>query len=127
MIGLSIIRGDIASGQHGGIPMPKTKFNKLVYLVFILTSCLLFTFAALYKAASHESIVPDIFKDVGIVVLSLALVNIIWNVVGGEPLANEIEQLKAMNMVSKDASVTGLTHIYASTAAQGRRQLIGWI
>lgn len=68
------------------------------------------------KAAGHSDLadfIADILIQVGLVVGAIALVDWLWGLVGGEPLAAQIESLKKLYELQKDAEHTGITRVYA--------------
>lgn len=54
----------------------------------------------------------DLCKDFGVVICSLALVDLLWQLVaGGEPLSREITELRDLNLVTRQAHENGLADL----------------
>jgi len=88
----------------------------LIYAVFGSISLALLSVAALLHAKDPNGIAADIVKDVGIVVGSLGLVDLLWGFVGGDPLSTQIERLKSLNQLNDDAERAGLVRVFARSA-----------
>lgn len=94
--------------------------RRLVYILFASLSLALFLAAAIikfhYPNDPSGELISDILKDVGIVVGAVALINILWNIFGGEPLTEQIDQLKQLNILMRDADNSGLAGVFARAA-----------
>jgi hypothetical protein len=54
----------------------------------------------------------DLCKDFGVVIISLALVDILWQLVaGGEPLSREIHEMRQLNTLTRQAYRSGLLDV----------------
>lgn len=90
--------------------------RRLIYAVFGSISLGLLSFAALLHAKDPNGIAADVVKDIGIVIGSLGLVDLLWGFVGGDPLSAQIERLKSLNQLNDDAEKAGLVRVLARSA-----------
>jgi hypothetical protein len=62
----------------------------------------------------HDGLTRDLTKDFGVVIISLALVDLLWLLVaGGEPLSREIAAVRSLIVVTQQAYLSGLTDVAA--------------
>jgi hypothetical protein len=96
--------------------MRKKRPANLAYAVFLL---LFITFISLAFVVEKEfpkvHLLPDIIKDIGVVYGSVALLNFLWSKLGGDPLEEQIDELKSYNYLAREAEQSGLVHLYPNT------------
>src|SRR4051794_33822576 len=106
--------------KDGGFWVSRTFVNWL----FIAVGLLLWYAAYLIRpdvaseaqAGKHAlQLFSEILKDIGVVVFSLALVDILWNRFGGDPVQGEISALAKTTQnvlqIAQQANATGLSQI----------------
>ena len=60
----------------------------------------------------HGELAFDLCKDFGVVIISLSLVDLLWQLVaGGEPVAREIEELRSSNELTRQANRCSLVDV----------------
>lgn len=96
--------------------------SRLIYGIFISIGITLLLLASILRS-QNLSLPSDITLNVGMVVLSLALIDFLWKIVGGDPLSQEISQLKKMNILNQDAASTGLMRVLAKADNAEREML----
>jgi len=84
--------------------------NRLLYGFFISLGAALLLCS--YILNSKFPLFADVIKDFGVVVISLVLIHLLWNIVGGDPLSEEISQLKKLNLLNQDSDISGLTRLH---------------
>jgi hypothetical protein len=101
--------------------------KKLIYSLFIACSIALLACAALAKSRRTDDqqqkiyfdLVGDVLKDVGVIVGTLVLIDILWGAVGGDPLSQQIAALAQASRITVDANSTGLHRVHASAREMG--------
>jgi hypothetical protein len=79
-------------------------------IVFILIGAMPIIIAYLLR----DTLTRDLSKDFGVVIISLALVDLLWLLVaGGEPLSKEIADLRDLNVLTRQAHLSGLVDVAA--------------
>lgn len=82
----------------------------LVYGIFISVGVIFLLLASLLSSQGF-ALPSDISLNIGMIVLSLALIDFLWKIVGGDPLSEEISQLRSLNTLSQAAAKTGLAGV----------------
>jgi hypothetical protein len=78
-------------------------------ILFILIGAIPIIVAA---QLDREQLARDLCKDFGVVIVSLALVDLLWQLVaGGEPLTKEIDELRDLNVLTRQAHEHGLVDL----------------
>jgi hypothetical protein len=85
----------------------------LIYAVFGLICLCLILFAAIVKRVDPNGIAADVIKDIGIVVGAIAILDLLWSRFGGDPLSQQVEELKQFNTLMRDAEASGLSNVFA--------------
>ena len=94
----------------------KKHFNKkrIINLFFAALGIAFLLAAYIFKNKKLE-LCYDISKDVGIVIISLIILDFLWKIVGGEPLREQIEELKNFNMLFSDSNNSGIKRIWSES------------
>ncbi len=58
-----------------------------------------------------EGLGHELLKDFGVVIVSLTVVDLLWQLVGGEPLSKEIEEMRNLNTLTRQAHESGLEEV----------------
>jgi hypothetical protein len=90
-----------------------------VDVLFILLSLLpLGLGLALHQqtGAAQKPFWSDLAKDMGVVIASVALLDLLWGLVGGEPLSREIQELRSLTILTRQANASGLTGVAVRTS-----------
>jgi hypothetical protein len=96
--------------ENPGLGYNSTMTRRKIDILFILIS--LFPLALGLQIREHPSDYwSDFCKDIAVVIISLALVDLLWHLVGGDPVSNEIEQLRHATTIAKQASLMGLAGV----------------
>ena len=78
-------------------------------ILFIIIGAIPIIIAA---GLDRDLLARDLCKDFGVVIASLALVDLLWQLVaGGEPLSKEIAQLRDLNVLTRQAHKHGLVDL----------------
>jgi hypothetical protein len=97
-------------------------------MVFGLAGILIFVVAfGLAEVGEHAQMWADIIKDFGVVIMALAVTDIVWKFVGGDPVTGELTQLRSeiseqvgwlrrSNELSRSADESGLVAMAATPA-----------
>jgi hypothetical protein len=81
--------------------------RSIIYALFLAIGIILLLSSYIAKA-SGNLLVGDTSKDLGVVIISLVLVDLLWKLVGGDPLSKEIAELKKYNNLHAVALEGGL-------------------
>ena len=90
--------------------MRKRKF--LTYALFVAIAMILVLSAYIIKKLLSADFTSEILLQIGLVIGTIVLVDWLWGLVGGEPLAAQIDELKSLYELQRDADRTGLAGIY---------------
>lgn len=85
------------------------------YSFFILLGIVSLLIAFIAKSQKFD-LTGDIAKDLGIIFISIALINWLWKIAGGNPLSDQISTLKTLNAIYQDAQNSGITNIYVKAS-----------
>lgn len=90
---------------------------QLVRILFTTFAVALLCIATLLEAQYPTTIWPDIAMNAGVVIGSIVLIDVLWGVVGGDPLQMQITELKQMAELSRTGEAAGLQSVaaYSST------------
>ena len=80
-------------------------------ILFVLLGTIPIGIAVYLEGGGHH-LASEIAKDFGVVIISLTLVDLLWLLVaGGEPLAREIENIRQLNDLTRQAHRAGLVDV----------------
>lgn len=89
------------------------------YIVISVIALLILGFAYVVKPAqtTNEGFFFDLLLNVGYMVVTIVIVNALWYILGGDPLQNNIEDLKSTTNLLSDGIKSGLTRFFLSHQA----------
>jgi hypothetical protein len=85
--------------------------KKLVYLLFLFIGILLILISIIVKD-KFNIVIYDTINQLGVVVLSITIIWFLWETFGGEPLSEQITDLKNLNKLYLDSEKSGLQRVY---------------
>lgn len=86
--------------------------HKLIYGFFVVLGVALLLVSYIAHNVLNLPLLGATLNNLGTVVVSLALVDVLWGIVGGEPLAEQIVELKKFNTLYTQAERSGLINLY---------------
>lgn len=80
-------------------------------ILFVILGAIPIAVASKIEEANHL-LAFDLCKDFGVVIISLAVVDLLWQLVaGGEPLSREIKEIRDLNGLTRQSHRTGLIDV----------------
>lgn len=86
------------------------KKNKLVYSLFGLAALV----CLLVSALLPDGLASTLAKDAGVVLGAVLLVDVIWSIIGGDPLSSQIGELRSAHQILLDSSDAGLSRVLSN-------------
>jgi hypothetical protein len=108
--------------------MRKNDRRTIYFLPILGISIILISF--IVSLNNNQSLFPlfsDVTLKIGIVILSIFLVDRLWTILGGEPLQNQVSELKELNELNRTGTENGLIKIYTYVTEVDAREWLDLI